>query len=636
MALQWVETDLQLSLDDFIPPHLQRKSKSSNNYTEDHQVISDNEDHMYKATLVLTSEDTWDSPSPRTQRRWIRYDGIGPTDEDGLPFASRSSVDKPREWYKNMFRILHPLSDAEDSDSEGSIQAEDGSRTHHVKKVSSRYLNKDPQNEPDQDEQSRRSKETSHLHIKLKPTVSESPSKISGTSNVQTSVAPSSTLLHTTGYSHLLLNKPSEEQRSPPSRSEESQFTRCSTGTYSSTFSTSKQPQQTQANANQKQTPEPTLPNSDSSRPSYTSRVSDFPHTQSPLTNRETTSLKSPTEKIKYFTLGVNSSARSSLSPTSSDRMKSSKVLDQLETELREFTEELDRDLQARKRTESLELCEEVILRRSSYREDGRAESNLNSTQNSAAQNFRSDTEDNQALSPVAQAIVKFDFVADSEKEISLQRGTTVHILKQIDKNWLLVEQKGRRGLFPESYVKVISPDQHDGADTPQLSAIALYDFKADSDVELPLRKGQLVSITRRVDGRWFEGRVEGSPRLGLFPANYVQIKDWPLKKKKEIPQVKAMKSTKPIVQVSDGVTLREKPCVVKVPASNKLQQLQGTMYRAVFPFSPNNSDELQLLAGDVVTVTQQCEDGWYVGVCWRTHQFGTFPGNYVVPYVTS
>ncbi|XP_077325974.1 vinexin isoform X1 [Lithobates pipiens] len=635
MALQWVETDLQLSLDDFIPPHLQRKSRSTNNYTEDHQVISDNEDHMYKATLVLTSEDTWDSPSPRTQRRWIRYEGIGPTDEDGLPFASRSSVDKPREWYKNMFRILHPLSDAEDSDSEGSIQAEDRSRTHHVKTVS-RYLNKDPQNEPDQDEQCRRNKETSHLHIKLKPTVSESPSKISVTSNVQTSVVPSSNLLHATGYSHHLLNKPSEQQ-SPPRRSEESPFTRCSTGTYSSTISTSKQPQQVQANANQKQTPEPTLPNSDSFRPLYTSKVSDFSPTQSLLTNRETSSPKSPTEKIKYFTLGVNSSARSPLSPTSRDQMKSSKVLDQLETELREFTEELDRDLQARKRTESLELCEEVILRRSSYREaDGRAESTVNSTQNSAAQNIRSDTEDYQAISPVAQAIVKFDFVADSEKEISLQRGTTVHILKQVDKNWLLVEQKGRRGLFPESYVKVISPDQHDGADTPQLSAIALYDFKADSDVELPLRKGQLVSITRRVDGRWFEGRVEGSPRLGLFPANYVQIKDWPLEKKTEIPQVKAMKSTKPIAQVSDGVTLREKPCVVKAPASNKLQQLQGTMYRAVFPFSPNNSDELQLLAGDVVTVTQQCEDGWYVGVCWRTHQFGTFPGNYVVPYVTS
>lgn len=38
-------------------------------------------------------------------------------------------------------------------------------------------------------------------------------------------------------------------------------------------------------------------------------------------------------------------------------------------------------------------------------------------------------------------------------------------------------------------FLQVISLDQHDGADTPQLSAIALYDFEADSDLELPLRK---------------------------------------------------------------------------------------------------------------------------------------------------
>ncbi|XP_072255018.1 vinexin [Pyxicephalus adspersus] len=275
-------------------------------------------------------------------------------------------------------------------------------------------------------------------------------------------------------------------------------------------------------------------------------------------------------------------------------------------------------------------FLQEVILRRSSYREDGSAESSINSTQTS-----RSNTEDNQALSPVAQAVVKFDFLAESEKELPLQRGTTINILKQVDKNWFLGEHKGRRGLFPESYVKVISSDRPDGADTPQLSAIALYDFKADSDVELPLRKGQHVFIMRRVDARWFEGRVEGSPRLGLFPANYVQIKDAVLEKTKMLPR-KAIKGTKPIVQVSDGFTLREKPCVVKAPAFSKLQQLQGTVYQAKFPFSPSNSDELQLLAGDVVTVTQQCDDGWYVGVCWRTQQFGTFPGNYVVPYVVS
>ncbi|KAM5170035.1 vinexin [Mantella aurantiaca] len=628
MAMQWAEMDLPFSLDDFIPPHLQRKGRTSHSYPED-QVITDDDDHIYKASLVLTSEDTYDSPSPRTQRRWIRYEGIGPTDEDGMPFASRSSVDKPRDWYRNMFRVLHPLSDAEDSDSEGSIQPEDGPQTHQVKTIS-RYINKEQHNEPDQDEQYRRSKETSHLHITLKSAVIESPSNLSSIPKILTSVDPSSMSLDSTGQSHVLFNKPSEKQQSPPSRSEDSWLTRRSTETYSSTIATSKHPQQTQANHNhiRQQSPEPALPNLISSRPSYTSRISDFSHTPSVLTNE--TSPKSPNEKYSNFR--VNTSATSALTPTSREKRKSTtKVLDQLETELREFTEELDRDLQARKRTESLELCEEVVLRRSSYREDGSAESSVTSTQKS-----RSNTEDIQALSPVAQAVVKFDFVAESEKEISLQRGATVHILKQVDKNWLLGESKGRRGLFPQSYVMVISPDERDGADTPQLSAIALYDFKADSDVELPLRKGQRVYITRRVDGRWFEGRVESSPRLGLFPANYVQIKNGPLEKKMETHQLKAMKSTKSIAQVSDGVTLREKPCVVKAPAPNKLQQLQGTKYRAIFPFSPNNSDELQLLAGDVVTVTQHCEDGWYVGVCWRTQQFGTFPGNFVIPYVTS
>ena len=36
------------------------------------------------------------------------YDGIGPTDEEsGLPFALRTSVDKPKHWYKNMFKAMH-------------------------------------------------------------------------------------------------------------------------------------------------------------------------------------------------------------------------------------------------------------------------------------------------------------------------------------------------------------------------------------------------------------------------------------------------------------------------------------------------------------------------------------------------
>ncbi|MEE6516091.1 hypothetical protein FKM82_025323 [Ascaphus truei] len=58
--------------------------------------------------------------------------------------------------------------------------------------------------------------------------------------------------------------------------------------------------------------------------------------------------------------------------------------------------------------------------------------------------------------------------------------------------------------------------------------------------------------------------------------------------------------------------------------------------YQALFNFTPNNPDELQLSTGDVVTVTQRCDDGWYVGVCWRTQKFGTFPGNFMTPHMRS
>uniref|UniRef100_A0A674G7U9 SoHo domain-containing protein n=1 Tax=Taeniopygia guttata TaxID=59729 RepID=A0A674G7U9_TAEGU len=50
---------------------------------------------------------TWTKDSKRRERRWVKYDGIGPVDETGMPLASRSSVDSPRDWYRSMFRQIH-------------------------------------------------------------------------------------------------------------------------------------------------------------------------------------------------------------------------------------------------------------------------------------------------------------------------------------------------------------------------------------------------------------------------------------------------------------------------------------------------------------------------------------------------
>ncbi|GMT21544.1 hypothetical protein PFISCL1PPCAC_12841, partial [Pristionchus fissidentatus] len=52
--------------------------------------------------------------------------------------------------------------------------------------------------------------------------------------------------------------------------------------------------------------------------------------------------------------------------------------------------------------------------------------------------------------------------------------------------------------------------------------------------------------------------------------------------------------------------------------------------YRALYPYSPVNEDELELRVDDIIFVVERCDDGWFIGTLLRTGQFGTFPGNFV------
>ena len=55
-------------------------------------------------------------------------------------------------------------------------------------------------------------------------------------------------------------------------------------------------------------------------------------------------------------------------------------------------------------------------------------------------------------------------------------------------------------------------------------------------------------------------------------------------------------------------------------------------IYRVLYPYSPQQLDELELQYGDLLTVTIQCDDGWFLGRSTLSGKFGTFPGNYVEP----
>uniref|UniRef100_A0A8C1S1D2 Sorbin and SH3 domain containing 2b n=1 Tax=Cyprinus carpio TaxID=7962 RepID=A0A8C1S1D2_CYPCA len=125
-----------------------------------------------------------------------------------------------------------------------------------------------------------------------------------------------------------------------------------------------------------------------------------------------------------------------------------------------------------------------------------------------------------------------YDFKAQTAKELTFKKGETVYITRQIDNNWYEGEHRGHMGIFPISYVEKIPPsERHQPARPPPPAqskeigeAIARYNFNADTNVELSLRKGERVVLLRQVDKNWFEGKIPGTNKQGIFPVSYVDV----------------------------------------------------------------------------------------------------------------
>nr|XP_042118826.1 sorbin and SH3 domain-containing protein 2 isoform X30 [Peromyscus maniculatus bairdii] len=226
-----------------------------------------------------------------------------------------------------------------------------------------------------------------------------------------------------------------------------------------------------------------------------------------------------------------------------------------------------------------------------------------------------------------------YDFKAQTSKELSFGKGDTVYILRKIDQNWYEGEHHGRVGIFPISYVEKLTPPEKAQPARPPPpvqpgeigEAIAKYNFNADTNVELSLRKGDRIILLKRVDQNWYEGKIPGSNRQGIFPVSYVEVikknakgaedyPDPPLPHSYSSDRIHSLSSNKP-----------HRPMF-----THENIQGGGEPFQALYNYTPRNEDELELRESDVVDVMEKCDDGWFVGTSRRTKFFGTFPGNYV------
>ncbi|KAL7391850.1 hypothetical protein ABVT39_015761 [Epinephelus coioides] len=611
--------------------------------------------------------------TPTREERLIKFSGIGPVDETGMPIASRSSVNKPRDWYKSMFRQIH----------------------------------KKPE-EPELEDSERWSAERCQL-----------------SANTEESNEADKNLFRLTPYGALPDWSEDVDKLSDPG----------------------------------KQHPQPRSIFDFEPGKSSTSESRSQVHV-SPRKQPETP--KSPS---------IEASLVSELSRFEAE----------LDSEIQGLERRLSQKKQRRGRGEEARARDPVTAPKTGITNYSNLSAAKQPVHRSAGTPLSSAPTYVERLSPANETMelppkkeekkmkaarAKFNFQAQSPKELMLQKGDIVYIHRQVDANWFEGEHHGRAGIFPTSYVEILPPtEKPTPIKSPTIQvldygeAVALFNFNADLPVELSFRKGEVIDITRRVDDKWLEGRISGTSRSGIFPANYVQVNKMPrtklstddfspgpmspvspgpqspgrplhspcprsplspftpsslspkpehspLKPSSPVPygspasqsrsptqspvskemanrwpsktasptnlnshwagtqsatQSSAARAVSPSTQSSasvhrTGATTANTPRYTdppqslipnqaarthahvnslpptRVPNNPNSSVVQRQPYKAVYNYKPQNSDELELREGDIVQVMEKCDDGWFVGTSERTRAFGTFPGNYVAP----
>ncbi|XP_020286922.1 SH3 domain-containing kinase-binding protein 1-like [Pseudomyrmex gracilis] len=141
------------------------------------------------------------------------------------------------------------------------------------------------------------------------------------------------------------------------------------------------------------------------------------------------------------------------------------------------------------------------------------------------------------------------------------------------------------------------------------MEAIVEYNYVAQEDDELTLRKGDIITGIKVMLGGWWEGTLRD--KRGMFPDNFVKVLDTSTTGNGSSggSNSDTLNSTK-----SDEVTLRNG---------------SGRRFcKVLFSYDPCNEDELTLVPQDSIEFLGEVEEGW-----WRGRlrgRVGVFPSNFV------
>ncbi|KAJ3204307.1 Sorbin and SH3 domain-containing protein 2 [Entophlyctis luteolus] len=239
---------------------------------------------------------------------------------------------------------------------------------------------------------------------------------------------------------------------------------------------------------------------------------------------------------------------------------------------------------------------------------------------------------------------VVFAFQPENSDEIALRVGDKVMVQKGYDDGWCFgqVLPNGKTGYFPYDCLKsypvkgntgtlkkqrvssVYDTIEADRATSPRSAGkaprVAIYMFNPANPDEIALRIGDKVSVVQEYDDGWAQGVNISTGSEGLFPLDCLVAAPT------TTPPPAAQRLSSIYSTVSGAYAFQQQS-----PAPQKAKSPSGDVRVAIYDFSPERPDELELHVSDQVVITQSFDDGWSYGRNLTTGREGNFPTDCVV-----
>ncbi|XP_066104942.1 SH3 domain-containing kinase-binding protein 1 isoform X1 [Saccopteryx bilineata] len=153
----------------------------------------------------------------------------------------------------------------------------------------------------------------------------------------------------------------------------------------------------------------------------------------------------------------------------------------------------------------------------------------------------------------MVEAIVEFDYQAQHDDELTISVGEIITNIRKEDGGWWEGQINGRRGLFPDNFVREIKKEMkkdHLSSKAPEkpmhemssgnvlLSSETIlrtnkrgerrrrrcqvaFSYLPQNDDELELKVGDIIEVVGEVEEGWWEGVLNG--KTGMFPSNFIK-----------------------------------------------------------------------------------------------------------------